>query len=376
MEALVPVPLKIVCLETYWGDHHTRLFQNTSVRPFLEALGSQFYPPIRVAHRFVESMAHLSHYTGHPDGLLWRDPEIFDAPVFYLSFHGSPGTIRSSMENAGARFLCGAFENWGGHYANLVHFGACSVFGGDDGQAFAREFLEISCCRAITGYSTDIDWMDSMTTDLLFLKRFFSHGDPWSDIERIHESVLADFAPARRLGFQLHVRKGAPTQPAAARPAAAATTITPSHAATTQQGQPPMSARFFIAWAVTFVAWMAGSFVVHHTLLHADYSSVQNLFRSPEEAQNYFHFMILAHALMAGAFVWIYRQGVTAAPFVGQGLRYGAAVAALCTVPLYLIYYVVQPMPGVIVAKQIVFDTVLVLLLGVLVASLHRGGAR
>lgn len=137
-----------------------------------------------------------------------------------------------------------------------------------------------------------------------------------------------------------------------------------------------MSARFFIAWAVTFVAWMAGSFVVHHTLLHADYSSVQNLFRSPEEAQNYFHFMILAHALMAGAFVWIYRQGVTAAPFVGQGLRYGAAVAALCTVPLYLIYYVVQPMPGVIVAKQIVFDTVLVLLLGVLVASLHRGGAR
>lgn len=43
---IAPVPLKIVCLET-WGDHQTRLFQNTSVRPFLEALGSQFYPPIR-----------------------------------------------------------------------------------------------------------------------------------------------------------------------------------------------------------------------------------------------------------------------------------------------------------------------------------------
>ena len=108
MEPHASVPPKIICLETYWGDHQTRLFQNTSVRPFLEALGAQFYPPIRVAHRFVESIPHLSHYTGYPDGLLWRDPEVFDAPVFYLSFHGSPGELRSSMENVGARFLCSA----------------------------------------------------------------------------------------------------------------------------------------------------------------------------------------------------------------------------------------------------------------------------
>lgn len=218
-----PVPLKIVCLETYWGDHQTRLFQNTSVRPFLEALGSQFYPPIRVAHRFVESMAHLSHYTGYPDGLLWQDREVFDAPVFYLSFHGSPGELRSSMENVGAGFLCKAFENWGGHYANLVHFGACSVFAREDGQAFAREFLDVSCCRAITSYGTEIDWMDSMVTDLLFLKRFFNDPDPWTNIRRIHESVLADFLPARSLDFQLHVREPvADTQRAASGERAAA----------------------------------------------------------------------------------------------------------------------------------------------------------
>jgi hypothetical protein len=56
-------PRKIVCLETYWGDHDVRLFQNTSVRPFLEALSSRFDPPIQIAHRFVESMAQLSSYT-------------------------------------------------------------------------------------------------------------------------------------------------------------------------------------------------------------------------------------------------------------------------------------------------------------------------
>ena len=197
-------PRKIVCLETYWGDHNARLFQSTSVLPFLEALASQFDPPIRIAHRFVESIVHLSSYTAYPDGLLWRDGETFDTPVFYLSFHGSPGTLRSSLEKIDAGALCKAFEDWGGQYENLVHFGACSVFAGRAGRKFARDFLAASKCRAVLGYSTDIDWIDSMMTDLLFLRRFFNDADPWKNIRKIHRSVLADFAPARRLGYELH----------------------------------------------------------------------------------------------------------------------------------------------------------------------------
>ena len=41
-------------------------------------------------------------------------------------------------------------------------------------------------------------------------------------------------------------------------------------------------------------------------------------------------------------------------------------------VPLYLIYYVVQPMPGATVAKQIVLETILVLVLGLVVAFMYR----
>lgn len=199
-------PRKIVCLETYWGDHDAQIFQNTSVRPFLDALSSRFDPPIRIAHRFVESIAQLSNYTSYPDGLLWRDRDVFDSPVFYLSFHGSAGALRSSLESIGASALCKAFEGWGGKYANLVHFGACSVFAGRTGRKFARDFLAASECRAILGYTTDIDWIDSMVTDLLFLRRFFADPDPWKNIRRIHRGVLADFAPARRLGYELHIR--------------------------------------------------------------------------------------------------------------------------------------------------------------------------
>jgi hypothetical protein len=198
------VPRKIVCLETNWGDHNVRLFQHRSVRPFLEVLGAQFDPPLAIAHRFVDSLAQLSFYTARPDGLLWRDPEGFDAPVFYLSFHGAPGALRSAAEQIGAGALCAAFEGWGRQYSNLIYFGACSVFAGRTGKAFARRFLEASGTRAVIGYRTDVDWVESMVTDMLFMRRFFSDTDPWTNLRAIHDSVRADFAPARRLGYEMH----------------------------------------------------------------------------------------------------------------------------------------------------------------------------
>lgn len=117
---------------------------------------------------------------------------------------------------------------------------------------------------------------------------------------------------------------------------------------------------------------MAGSFVVHGVLLGADYAKLPNLFRPESDAQKYFPLMILAHVILAGAFVWIYRQGREDKPAVAQGLRFGLAVALLTVVPTYTIYYVVQPMPGAMVVKQIVFDGILLLVLGVVAAALSK----
>ena len=133
-----------------------------------------------------------------------------------------------------------------------------------------------------------------------------------------------------------------------------------------------MDKRFFIAWIVIFVAWFAGSFVVHGVLLHDDYARLTNLFRTEAESQPFFPLMIVAHVLLSGAFVWIYARGAEAKAWVGEGLRFGIAVALLTIVPTYLIDYVVQPMPGALVAKQIVFDGILILVLAEIVAFLHR----
>jgi hypothetical protein len=137
-----------------------------------------------------------------------------------------------------------------------------------------------------------------------------------------------------------------------------------------------MNKSFFIAWIVLFVVWMAGSFVVHGVLLHEDYLKLANLFRSEAESQAYFPWMILAHVLLSGAFVWIYARGNEVKPWLAQGIRFGVAVALLTIVPTYLIYYVVQPMPALLVVKQIVFDCILMLILGSVAAFIYRTGAR
>ncbi len=129
---------------------------------------------------------------------------------------------------------------------------------------------------------------------------------------------------------------------------------------------------FYVAWLAVFVAWMLGDMVVHGMLLGADYALLPSLFRSPADSQPLFPVMILAHALMAAALVWIYRRGVRSGPWVGQGLRFGAAVALLTVVPSALTYYAVQPMPLPLVLRQMAYGTALTLLLGLVVGYFNR----
>jgi len=136
-----------------------------------------------------------------------------------------------------------------------------------------------------------------------------------------------------------------------------------------------MNKKFLIAWLVMFVLYFAFGFIVHGVLLHDDYVAT-GIMRPEEQQQGMMGLMVLAHVMLAGAFTWIYARGVENKPWLGQGLRFGLAVAFLAVIPLYLIYYVVQPLPSSLVCKQIVFDTVCTLILGAVVAFLYRGQGR
>ena len=117
-----------------------------------------------------------------------------------------------------------------------------------------------------------------------------------------------------------------------------------------------MGGRFWISVVVATVLSLLGGFVVHGLLLHGDYAQLPNLLRTETDAQGYFTWMILADLLKGFGFTWVYLMGRDAAkPPVGQGLRFGMALAVLMTIPTYLIYYAVQPWPGAVVLKQLGF---------------------
>ncbi|HEV8700968.1 MAG TPA: hypothetical protein VGV60_06820 [Candidatus Polarisedimenticolia bacterium] len=134
-----------------------------------------------------------------------------------------------------------------------------------------------------------------------------------------------------------------------------------------------MGGRFWISVVVMFVVSMLVGFVVHRVLLHGDYAQLPNLMRTEADAQGHFGYMILAHVCMAFGLTWIYRKGREAGkPAIGQGLRFGAAVAIMMCIPMYLIYYAVQPWPETMVVKQIVYDVIGMLLIGVVVALVNQ----
>jgi membrane protease YdiL (CAAX protease family) len=137
-----------------------------------------------------------------------------------------------------------------------------------------------------------------------------------------------------------------------------------------------MNTKFLIAGFAGFIVSLATGFVAHGMLLQADYAAIPTLMRTEADAMAHFPYMLLSHFFKGFAFAWIYRQGISSgASWLSQGVRFGIAVALLMTVPLYLIYYAVQPMPGMLVVKQIVADSISTVLMGVVVAFICKPAA-
>jgi hypothetical protein len=190
----------LVCLETYWNHE---LFKAISVKGFFESLATLIRPRLKLAHRFVESERGLAYYTRHPDGLLWKLPESWDTPMYYLAFHGEAGAVKSVLDRIGSETLLEAFRGYGKcGYRNLVYLRPATCCAARR-EKIRAGFLAASGCRAVIGYTTNVDWMHSLVTDMLFLQRFYTDPDPWNNLAAIFDSVKEDYRPAQTLGYTL-----------------------------------------------------------------------------------------------------------------------------------------------------------------------------
>jgi hypothetical protein len=130
--------------------------------------------------------------------------------------------------------------------------------------------------------------------------------------------------------------------------------------------------KLVISAIVMFVVALVLSYVVHGVLLHDDYLQMQSWMRPQADVNRLFYFIVIAQALFGVAFAWIYEQGREDKPWLAQGVRFGIAIALLAVAPIYLIYHVVTPVPLAVAIKQIVYDGIRVLLMGIVVAWINR----
>lgn len=134
-----------------------------------------------------------------------------------------------------------------------------------------------------------------------------------------------------------------------------------------------MDKKFWISGIAATVVTFALGFVVHGVILAGDYQALMGtLMRKDDAAMGLFHFMIIAHIIMGFAAAWIYRQGATEGAWLGQGVRFGIAIACVCSIPMFMIYYVIQPTPGMLTVKQIIFDTITWIIIGIVLAFINK----
>lgn len=126
------------------------------------------------------------------------------------------------------------------------------------------------------------------------------------------------------------------------------------------------TARIVIAIVVVFILSCAFGTIIHAFLLNNDYQQVAQLYRSAP----------ILYMIFAGYFgfavgsVWLYTKGVEDKPWLGQGLRFGLAIWLVVSVTSFFIEYATQPIPESLFVKQLGYELVNKLILGVVTAAI------
>lgn len=133
-----------------------------------------------------------------------------------------------------------------------------------------------------------------------------------------------------------------------------------------------MSKKFIIATVVSFVLFSGLGYLVHGYILDHAYSHYPDLFRTADASAKHMPFILIANLVMAVPFAWIYERGRTDAPWMGQGLRYGIAMAALVPAGRFITYYAIQPISHDLALHQILLDGAAIIVTSLVVARIYK----
>ena len=133
-----------------------------------------------------------------------------------------------------------------------------------------------------------------------------------------------------------------------------------------------MSKKFLGAVVAAFVLITAFGYLLHGYLLSGEYNALPNLMRTAEDGAKHMPYLLCAQLIIAVALVWIYERGRQDKPWMGQGIRFGIAMAAFGPAARFVIMWAVQQEPHQLAIHQICGDSVALLITSVVVARIYK----
>lgn len=134
--------------------------------------------------------------------------------------------------------------------------------------------------------------------------------------------------------------------------------------------------RLILTMLVIFVLANLAGFFIHAIWLRPDYMLVasQNptLFRP--DGQEKMVPIVLAYIAFAVGSVWAYAHGVQDKPLLIQGVRFGIVMWLVLTIPSFFIAYATQPIPALLMSKQVLSELVAKIFLGIVTALVYGKG--
>ena len=128
---------------------------------------------------------------------------------------------------------------------------------------------------------------------------------------------------------------------------------------------------YLISSIVLFVYLYLAGFLFHGIIMSETYDLSKELMRPDEEAMSKMIWMILGFLILAFGFTYIFIAGYKGKGII-EGVRYGLIIAITFSISSSLINYTVFPYPDSWIYSWIVAYPIIMILAGVIVASLYK----
>ncbi len=172
----MPIERNIACLESLWDDATEN---RRNVVPMLEIVSKLW-------------SAKYSHLNCNTEAELEYNLKLIrrrNYGILYLAFHGTPGSIhlhdKSAVSFSKLADLMGEqFSGW------VVHFGSCSTL---RSKTQLADFAEKTSASLVTGYTKDVQWIESTAIELLLFEKFQQHQSlkiAWRNMERDYSDLV------------------------------------------------------------------------------------------------------------------------------------------------------------------------------------------